>query len=77
MPSIVGWDGAQWVPIPSAIEKRSLDAESFTLALAESASTIVSGAISTDLAIIPNSYEVYSLGAVSYTHLTLPTILLV
>ena len=62
--TIVGWDGAQWVPIPSAIEKRSLDAESFTLALAESASTIVSGAISTDLAIIPNSYEVYSLGAV-------------
>jgi hypothetical protein len=52
--SIVGWNGTQWVKIPSTIDATSI---------LGAASTITEGSITTDAAIAPNTYTVYSFGS--------------
>jgi hypothetical protein len=52
--TIVGWNGTQWVRIPSTVDATSI---------LGTASTITEGSITTDAAITPNTYTVYSFGA--------------
>jgi hypothetical protein len=51
---IAGWDGAKWVQIPSAVD---------ITALTGGNSSLSSGSITTVSAIVPNTYNVYTLGA--------------
>lgn len=51
---ICGWDGTKWVEIPSTIDATSLFGTS---------STFNSGSITTNSTLIPNTYSVYSFGA--------------
>jgi hypothetical protein len=52
--TIVGWNGTQWVKIPSTVDATSIFG---------AASTITEGSITTDAAITPNTYTVYSFGS--------------
>ncbi len=56
--SIVGWDGTKWVKIPSKVDATSLLGGS---------SSLTSGSITTDATLIPNSYNVYTLGSATVT----------
>jgi hypothetical protein len=53
--TIVGWNGTQWVRIPSTVDATSI---------LGAASTYTEGSITTDAAITPNTYTVYSFGSV-------------
>ena len=62
--SIVGWDGTKWVKIPSTVDGT---------ALLGGSSSLTAGSITTDATIVPNTYNVYTLGsALSFT-ITQPT----
>lgn len=50
--TIAGWDGSKWVKIPSTIDPTSIMG---------STSTFTSGSITTNSAIVPNTYSVYTL----------------
>ena len=52
--TIVGWNGTQWVKIPSTVDATSI---------LGAASTITEGSITTNAAITPNTYTVYSFGS--------------
>lgn len=52
--TIVGWDGTQWVAIPSVVDINSV---------LGGASDLTAGSISTTAAIIPNSYTAYTLAS--------------
>jgi len=51
--TILGWNGTQWVAIPSTVDATSILGGSSSLA---------SGSITTNAALIPNTYAVYTLG---------------
>lgn len=51
--TIVGWNGTQWVKIPSTVDATSI---------LGGASALTAGSITTDAALIPNTYTVYSFG---------------
>jgi hypothetical protein len=53
--SILGWNGTQWVAIASSVD---------TTSLLGGSSSLTSGSITTNGAIIPNNYEVYTLGII-------------
>ena len=53
--SIVGWNGTQWVKIPSTVDATSI---------LGAASTLTEGSITTDAGITPNTYTVYSFASV-------------
>ena len=53
--TIVGWDGSQWVEVPSTFDATSV---------LGGASDLTSGSISTDAPIAPDTYIAYTLGAV-------------
>ncbi len=52
--SIVGWDGVQWVKIPSTFDATSV---------LGGASTSTTGSITTTASIVPNTYTAYTFGA--------------
>jgi hypothetical protein len=52
--TIVGWNGTQWVKIPSTVDATSI---------LGAASSLTEGSITTDAAIAPNNYTVYSFAA--------------
>lgn len=54
--TIVGWDGTQWVPIASSFDPT---------ALLGGTSTLTSGSITTNAAIVPGTYTVYTIGALT------------
>lgn len=53
--SIVGWNGTQWVVLPSTVDATSI---------LGGASTITAGSISTNAALVPNTYSVYTLASI-------------
>lgn len=53
--TIVGWNGAQWVAIPSTVD---------TTSLLGSSSSLSTGSITTNSVLVPNTYEVYTLGTI-------------
>ncbi len=59
--SIVGWDGTKWVKIPSTVD---------TAALLGGSSSLTSGSITTDATIVPDTYNVYTLGSATATPTT-------
>jgi gliding motility-associated-like protein len=52
--TILGWDGTQWVDIASTVD---------AVSLLGGASTLSSGSITTDAALVPNMYAIYTLGS--------------
>ena len=62
--TIVGWDGSQWVNIPSAVDATSVLGGS---------SSLTAGSITTSATITPDTYTAYTLG---YTGVILPVTLL-
>jgi hypothetical protein len=52
--SILGWDGTKWVKIPSTVDVTSI---------LGGASSLTAGSITTDATIVPNTYNVYTLGS--------------
>ena len=52
---ILGWNGTQWVAIASTVDATSLLGGS---------SSLTSGSITTNAALVPNTYEIYTLGSV-------------
>ncbi len=63
--TIVGWDGSQWVPIPSTIDAMSLDVTNDRTTYDGAAGTLTAGSITTDAAITLNSFQVYTFGGKS------------
>lgn len=59
--SIVGWDGTKWVKIPSTVDGT---------ALVGGSSSLTAGSITTDATIVPNTYNVYTLGSAVVTPVT-------
>jgi hypothetical protein len=55
--TILGWNGSQWVAIPSTVDATSL---------LGGASSLASGSITTNAALVPNTYEVYTLGKTTF-----------
>jgi len=54
--TIAGWDGSRWVNLPASVDATSLFGQP---------STSSSGSLTTILDIVPNTYNVYTLGALS------------
>jgi hypothetical protein len=52
--TIVGWNGTQWVNIPSTVDATSIIGGT---------SSLTTGSITTNAAILPNTYTVYTFGA--------------
>lgn len=58
--TIAGWDGTEWVNIPSSIDPNSISLTDNTCQFNGPPSTLNSGSISTNIAIVPSAYEVYT-----------------
>jgi hypothetical protein len=56
--SIVGWNGSQWVKIPSSVDATSI---------LGGTSSITLGSITTNATIVPNTYSVYTLAGLNTT----------
>lgn len=54
--TIAGWNGTQWVHIPSTVDANSIFG---------TPSTAASGSLTTDAALVPDTYNVYTLAALS------------
>jgi hypothetical protein len=61
---IVGWDGTQWVAIPSTVDAASLNQSISTSAFTGPGGTINAGSITTNAALVPSSFIVYTLASV-------------
>ncbi|MGA0560312.1 hypothetical protein ACO2Q8_26850 [Larkinella sp. VNQ87] len=65
---IVGWDGTQWVEIPSTVDAGSLDQTTSASAFTGPAGTVLAGSITTNATLVPDTYIVYTLaGACTVT----------
>lgn len=53
--SIVGWNGTQWVALPSTVDATSI---------LGGTSTLTAGSITTNAALVPNTYSVYTLASI-------------
>lgn len=58
---IVGWDGTQWVIIPSTVDAGSLVLNASASAFTGPAGTVIAGSITTDAGVVPGTYTVYTL----------------
>ena len=58
--TIAGWDGTQWVAIPSTVDAASLDETTATPVYTGAAGSLTAGSITTDATITPNTYEAYT-----------------
>ncbi len=63
--SILGWNGTKWVVISSTVDTTSLLAGT---------SNLTSGSITTNSAIVPDTYEVYTLGTTCSAGTSAPTV---
>jgi hypothetical protein len=63
--TIVGWDGTKWVKIPSTSDATSL---------LGGASTASAGSITTTASLVPNTYNVYTLGSITSFTVTQSTL---
>ena len=61
--TLVGWNGSQWVPIPSTLDAFSLDITQSNGSFSTQPSTLIIGSISTNQAISPNQYMLFTFGA--------------
>jgi hypothetical protein len=59
--TIVGWDGTQWVAIPSTIDVNSLIQTTSTSAFTGPGATVSAGSITTNFDVEPGSFTVYTL----------------
>jgi hypothetical protein len=63
--TIVGWNGTQWVSISSTVDATSLLGGS---------STLTTGSITTNVALVPDTYDVYTLGTACNAGTVAPTL---
>ncbi|AKD53807.1 hypothetical protein [Spirosoma radiotolerans] len=68
--TIVGWDGTQWVNIPSTYDAIPLSLSTSASAFTGSPSSLTAGSITTSAAIVPGSYTVYTLAGAQPCNLT-------
>ncbi|MGA0560308.1 hypothetical protein ACO2Q8_26830 [Larkinella sp. VNQ87] len=61
---IVGWNGTQWVIIPSTFDASSLVQTTSASLFTGPASTVSAGSITTDATVVPGSYVVYTLAGI-------------
>ena len=61
--TIVGWDGSQWVRIASTVDATTLLLDTSEALYTGAASSLTAGSITTDAALVPNTYQVYTLAA--------------
>ncbi|MGA0560294.1 PKD domain-containing protein [Larkinella sp. VNQ87] len=59
--TIVGWDGNQWVVIPSTVDAGSLVLNTSASAFTGPAGTVSAGSITTNADVVPGSFTVYTL----------------
>ena len=64
--TIVGWDGTEWVDIPSSIDLMKVDTRNSNMMESDERSDFNSGSITTDSQIIPDAYSVISLGKMRF-----------
>ncbi len=63
--TILGWDGAKWVAIPSIAD---------TTSILGGASSLDTGSITTTSTLVPNTYSIYTLGSVCNSGTSAPTL---
>ncbi len=66
--TILGWNGSQWVVLPSTVD---------TTSILGGSSTTTAGSISTNVSLLPNTYEAYTLGVLCAAGTTAPILSLV
>ena len=72
MLTIVGWNGTQWVEVPSTVDANQLLQTTSATAFTGSTSTpLTTGSITTNAAIVPSSFTVYTLASKSSINLTI------
>ncbi|AKD53813.1 SprB repeat-containing protein [Spirosoma radiotolerans] len=59
--TIVGWDGTQWVAIPSTVDASSLAQNTSASTFNGLSASVTAGSITTTAAIVPGSFTVYTL----------------
>jgi Secretion system C-terminal sorting domain/SprB repeat len=64
--TIVGWNGTQWVEIPSTVNANSMLTNLSDPSYMGSASSLTAGSIMTNAFVTPNTYEVYTLASKYY-----------
>jgi len=64
--TIVGWDGTQWIDIPSSIDAKMVDIHSSGMSKSRVKSSLVQGSITTDETIVPDAFDVISIGKLKY-----------
>lgn len=69
--TIVGWNGTQWVEVPSTFDANQLLQTTSATVFTGSTSTPTTGSITTNAAIVPNSFTVYTLASKSSIDLTI------
>ncbi|MEE9372568.1 MAG: T9SS type A sorting domain-containing protein [Saprospiraceae bacterium] len=60
--TIVGWDGLEWVDIPSSLDVHGVNTRNSELVPGKELSNFFKGSITTDSEIVPNIYKVITLG---------------
>jgi hypothetical protein len=68
--TIVGWDGSQWVVIPSTVDAGSLVLNTSASAFTDPAGTVSAGSITTNATVVPGSHIVYTLAGLCSLTLT-------
>ncbi len=61
--TIVGWNGSQWVEVPSTVNATQLLQNTSASAFTGAASSLTAGSITTTSAIAPSTYTVYTLAS--------------
>ncbi|MDG2449779.1 MAG: T9SS type A sorting domain-containing protein [Saprospiraceae bacterium] len=64
--TIVGWNGAEWVDIPSSLDEKMINIKISSLALSNKRSNFTTGSITTDEEMIPDTYSVITLGKLRF-----------
>ncbi|MGM9512394.1 hypothetical protein ACS5NO_31970 [Larkinella sp. GY13] len=62
--TIVGWDGAKWVAIPSTVDPASLTLTTSASAFTGLAPQVSAGSITTNATVVPGSFIVYTLAGI-------------
>ncbi|MDB5243376.1 MAG: hypothetical protein JWP57_4001, partial [Spirosoma sp.] len=72
--TIVGWDGTQWVAIPSTFDASSLLQNTSASVFTGLPSSLGAGSITTNAALVPGSFTVYTLAGICPNILITPSV---
>ncbi|AKD53810.1 hypothetical protein [Spirosoma radiotolerans] len=72
--TIVGWDGTQWVAIPSTVDASSLAQNTSASTFNGLSASVTAGSITTNATVVPGSYTVYTLAGACPTITITPSV---